>query len=530
MKKILAVIFSIIISILCSACGSSNPTIEGEWYHIDTGHLYKFQDGHILCEDNYWEIRKGHKTTGLYEITKNNSYKAYIKDIRGYELKNDIYIVNYNGTKALSTTPDTSGRIIFLKSKNEVNKILDEQKRVEAEALKNIVLLYETKPSFNNHRLNKPLMSKDFSENNNHTAFLENDQFDLPKKWKADVFKDILGVYFIPDKEEPPIFSLVFLNTDNKLNLSNYLNRKALADSILNYYQNDLYKNILESVEIINCYVPERKILKSATTHIDINETDYLYIGCRGKIDGKNYFGIIKVRPYGEGISAFNLFQYIDSKYDFTNDMEAIFSTLKSTKYQKHKSPTTISEKEISSSGSTSDLDISYTKDYIDGNNMYLKVYVKNNSSAMFKGDVHVFFYTADGKKRLGSDMIIIDKLMPGQTNWAKVKIDKYLGSPKIETEFTNPQFLDVSPISTEIDNELSKKTTNSVRLNFDVASWYKNIESIKVMTDRTCIVTSTSSKDNSTIASAVWSCGKDHGVKSVQVVDSEGNIKAVYP
>ena len=520
MKRILAVIFSILILTLCCACGTSKPTLEGEWYHIDTGYLYKFQDGRILCEDNYWEIRKGHKISGLYETHENNSYKAHIKDIKGYELLNNIYIVKFNDTFALSSTQNQSGELLFIKSKEEANKLRAEREKTQKLLLSKIELehklLYDTKPTFSKHRTINANISKDFNEATNDTLILNDIELSLPKKWETNIIDGIIGVSLTPYIETPPIFSLIFFNLDNDVNFLNLIHRKDLADSIIKYYKYDLYKNKIESLELLNCYAS--------------NKSDYLYIGCKGKIYSKEYFGLIKVRHLGNGLCAFNLFQYTDSKYDFTNDMESIFDTLKSTKFKSYKHSTTNSKEEISSSGSTSDLDISCTKDYIDGNNMYLKVYVKNNSSAMFKGDVHVFFYSADGKKRLGSDMIIIDKLMPGQTSWAKVKIDKYLGTPKIETEFTNPQFIDVSPISAEVDTELSKKTSNSVRLNFDIASWYKNIESIEVYTDRTCVVKSNSTKDNSTIASAVWSCGKDHGVKSVQVVDTEGNIKAVYP
>lgn len=72
-------------------------------------------------------------------------------------------------------------------------------------------------------------------------------------------------------------------------------------------------------------------------------------------------------------------------------------------------------------------------------------------------------------------------------------------------------------------------KTKNSVRLNFDIASWYKYIKSIKVYTDGTCEVIVTPSSDDTVIASSVWSCGHEYGVKSVKVIDQSGKMLAVF-
>ncbi len=454
MKKILAVIFSILILTLCCACSNSKPTFEGEWYLYSNGSKCLIDNNKITV---YTDNEKGITTT---YSKKDNFIEAYLTPFFSARKGTyKLYIVKYENTYVLSTKEDTTGRLLFFKDKKirdqYISNKLNQEEKIKIEKENNQLNYYR----------NVPLVTYDsliLGKHIDKTVALEAIVSDF--KYEYDFFK----------------FNCWFFSDINK-----------------NY----------EKMGPITIYPPLPSFKKNELVKLENGDKIKIVFNCTQKGD----YGSLKYQ-YAEIIQKGNLKDY-GITFD-NNEKESIKDDYKS----------------VSSSGSTSDLDISYTKDYIDGNNMYLKVYVKNNSFAMFKGDVHVFFYTADGKKRLGSDMIIIDKLMPGQTNWAKVKIDKYLGSPKIETEFTNPQFLDISPISTEIDNELSKKTTNSVRLNFDVASWYKNIKSIKVMTDRTCVVTSTSSKDNSTIASAVWSCGKDYGVKTVQVVDNEGNIKAVYP
>ena len=54
----------------------------------------------------------------------------------------------------------------------------------------------------------------------------------------------------------------------------------------------------------------------------------------------------------------------------------------------------------------------------------------------------------------------------------------------------------------------------------------------IVVYTDGNCVVTikNDSKEKGQFYASTVWSCGNDHGVETVQVIDADGNIKSVYP
>ena len=177
-------------------------------------------------------------------------------------------------------------------------------------------------------------------------------------------------------------------------------------------------------------------------------------------------------------------------------------------------------------------INVTFLKDYVDGDRLYLKVYVKNNSDKIFTGDIHVFFYSADGKERLGSDMIIVEELAPGRESWANVNIDKYDRTPKLELEFSNPTFTEVEVITSEIDAEATEKTKNSYSLNFEGVSWYNDITNIVVYEDGSCIVTikSGAKEDGQFYAATIWSCGNNHGVETVQVIDSNGVLQAVYP
>lgn len=175
-----------------------------------------------------------------------------------------------------------------------------------------------------------------------------------------------------------------------------------------------------------------------------------------------------------------------------------------------------------------SQIDVSYVVDKTEETNVVLKVYIKNNSQSIFTGTVHVFFYSSDGNKNLGSDAVIVEELMPGQESWSNVIIDKYEGMIKMENEFSDILFTDLELISGEVNSEISEKLSNSVKLNFEGTSWYDDIQSIQVYDGGICVVVSKSLDDNTVIANAILSCGTQYGISSVNVTDENGNILVI--
>ena len=177
----------------------------------------------------------------------------------------------------------------------------------------------------------------------------------------------------------------------------------------------------------------------------------------------------------------------------------------------------------------TSMIEVTFETDHIDGDALLLKVYVKNTSDRVFKGDIYVYFTNARGK-RLGSDTILVDELMPGRESWANVWIDVYTGVIEMSTYFSDVSFEELDDITAKIDNEATERTKSSFKLNFDTTSWYSDVKTITVYKNGQCIVVSTSTDNNAVIASAIWSCGREYGVKTVRVVDMSGKIQTIYP
>lgn len=176
------------------------------------------------------------------------------------------------------------------------------------------------------------------------------------------------------------------------------------------------------------------------------------------------------------------------------------------------------------------DIEISFEIDSVSDEKTTVKVCCNNNSNKVFTGDVGIYFYGTSVSDRLGNDMIIVEGLQPGQQSWSVIEIDKYTGNIKMDYEFPNGYtFTEVEKIEAEKDLDTTTAVENSVRLNFDVTSWYSEIQSITVYTDGVCEVISTSEDDNTVIASSVWSCGNDKGVYKVIVKDNLGNILAVF-
>ena len=177
----------------------------------------------------------------------------------------------------------------------------------------------------------------------------------------------------------------------------------------------------------------------------------------------------------------------------------------------------------------TSMIEVTFKADRIDGDALLLKVYVKNTSDRIFRGDVYLYFTNARGKY-LGSDTILVDELMPGRESWANVWIDVYTGVIEMAVSFSDASFEKIDDITAEVDDEATERTKNSFRLSFDTTSWYNDVKSITVYKDGQCVVVSTSTDNNAGIAATIWSCGKEYGVKSVRVVDTNGVIQTVYP
>lgn len=186
---------------------------------------------------------------------------------------------------------------------------------------------------------------------------------------------------------------------------------------------------------------------------------------------------------------------------------------------------------QTTSTADTSDIAVRFETDYIDGDRLHITAFTKNNSEEVFAGNVYVTFYSADGKDRLGSDTIIVDELLPGRESWADIIVDAYRGIPKMTVDFSEVSFTPIKEVVSEIDLDATEKTKSSYYWNFDGVSWYNDITDIAVYENGTCVVIL---KDNPKeggqfYASTIWSCGNDHGVDTVQVIDKDGTILSVY-
>lgn len=186
----------------------------------------------------------------------------------------------------------------------------------------------------------------------------------------------------------------------------------------------------------------------------------------------------------------------------------------------------------ISTTIDTSKIEVSFEPDSIDSDKLYLKVFITNHSDQIFTGDISVTFYGKDLKNRLGSDMILIDKLQPGRNSWANIAVDAYLGTPQMLVSFSDASFTPVESITSDIDEEATKKTFESFKWNFSDVSWFNDVIDISVYTDGNCTATiSPNAKETSQFyASAIWGCASNHDVTSIRIINQEGAILSVYP
>lgn len=377
---------------------------------------------------------------------------------------------------------------------------------------------------------NRPL-SNHFNSDTNMTVLLESYQFELPNNWLYAEDDEMNTMWFSPNQESP-LSALFLLNSEEKYDISMQPYQEALAEAIVDIYC-DAFTDV--SCNIENYYVPRKYFTLAGGEKIDVTGRNELHIECSGLMGEKNYEGKIIAFYIGDELISFYLFQFCDSAYDFSEDMESIVATIKKADLTKGPLPEeNTEENKLSNTGSTantSDIDVRFETDYIDGDRLHITVFTKNNTEETFSGSVYVTFYSADGKDRLGSDTIIVDELLPGRESWSDIVVDAYRGTPKMTVDFSEVSFIPVKEVTAEVDANATEKTKNSYYLNFDGVSWCNDITNIVVYTDGTCIVTvkKDTKESGQFYAATIWSCGNDYGVEEVQVVDPDGKFLAVY-
>ena len=371
------------------------------------------------------------------------------------------------------------------------------------------------------------IVTSDFNHETNQMVYFRGNQFEIPQNWEAIIAEEDDSVHFVVEQAQDILFAFSELNADAVYNISDNNDAVALANGFL-----ELYKLLFGDCEIIDVSVPKSYMELSSGKKLDVTGRYELHMKFKGIFEGDAYTGDVIAFYLKDRLHAFALFQLDTAKYDFYEDICAVKNTIKAAENNVETSKVEVDKKETQEKARLSDIQVSFQKDSIDGDRMNLKVYVENTSEKIFTGDVQVSFYSSDGKERLGSDMIIVEDLAPRRQSWSNVTIDKYDGAPKLELEFTNPIFKEVKTITTEIDNEVTEKTKNSYRLNFEGVSWYADITDITAYTDGNCIVKikNDAKEKGQFYASTIWSCGTDHGVKFVQIMDADGSLKAVYP
>lgn len=384
-----------------------------------------------------------------------------------------------------------------------------------------------TIPSTATEPYNKPL-SNHFNSDTNETFLFGQYQFDIPNNWICSEDDKMNAVWFSPNSE-PPISALFLIDSEEKYDLTMETYQKALAEKIINIYRDAF---IDASCNIKDYYVPRKYFTLASGEKVDVTGRKELHIECNGIMDGKNYEGKVIAFYIGNELVSFYLFQFYDAPYNYLEDMAAITATIKVADKDHINNTEEGSYGNLTDSdATTSDIKVRFVTDHIDGDRLHIKVFTKNNSDATFSGNVYVTFYSADGKDRLGSDTIIVDELLPGRESWADIIVDAYRGTPKMTVDFSEVSFASMKNVIAEVDSDATKETKSSYYWNFDGVSWYKDITDIVAYKNGTCVVVL---KDNPKeagqfYASTIWSCGNDHGVDTVQVVDAKGTIIAVY-
>lgn len=404
------------------------------------------------------------------------------------------------------------------KSSNSEEKISNKETEITVESTENTEKTAKIIPN-------------DFEHARNQMVVFNGYQFEIPHTWSYEIVEEDESVYFQAEHSDTFLFSFTKIKMSQVMDLSDDNEASRVAVALIDYF-----KTLIGNCELVDSIVP-KSYVEIDGEKMDITGGHELHIECKGEFKDLLYNGKIVAFYMGDELYTFNLFQLADSPYDYYEEMCLVQDTIKLAEIE-NDTETLISTENIENiddsdkQADLSEIEVTFTKDYVDGDRLHLKVYVNNNSDKIFTGDIHVFFYSGDGKDRLGSDMIIVEDLVPGRQSWSNVTIDKYDGTPKLELEFTNPTFEEVEEITAEIDTNATEKIKNSYKLNFEGVSWYADITDITVYTDGSCVVTiKNDSKENGQFyASTIWSCGNNHGVETVQVTDADGNIKSVYP
>lgn len=116
MKRYICFFVFVYLTILCG-CGNSSYNFDGEWYSGETADLYMFTEGNIFCEQHYFTMENGEKTSGGY--TAYDDYvDIFVTSLGEYsrEIK-PMYLIETEGTEALCSTADGTGEIYFYRDR-----------------------------------------------------------------------------------------------------------------------------------------------------------------------------------------------------------------------------------------------------------------------------------------------------------------------------------------------------------------------------------------------------------------------------
>lgn len=332
--------------------------------------------------------------------------------------------------------------------------------------------------------------------------------FEIPQAWSYELIDEKTAYINIPDQQNTTVIFTAYEGLD--------LNKDTVREQIINNYISN-FEGDFTSYSIIEDELTVNPV-EEYSLQISFYSDDLLQPIT--DIYSKSF-----MRGWSDNTYTITTIQTGGIR-DFSETVLCIEDTLKYWEGVQEESSKIETEEVISD---LSEIEVYFVEDSEKNDTLFLKVYIKNNSQQIFSGDIHVFFYSAS-KERLGMDMIIVEELKPGKESWANVSIDKYDGTIALETEFSNVVFEAIEDIVSEIDNDITEKIVNSVTINFDVTSWYNDILDIKVYESGTCVVISNSIDNNTVIANAVWTCGKEYGITDIQVVDVEGKILVAYP
>lgn len=156
-----------------------------------------------------------------------------------------------------------------------------------------------------------------------------------------------------------------------------------------------------------------------------------------------------------------------------------------------------------------------------------VKYYTKNISNQIISAKEYVTFFDQTGKHIVGSQLGYIEELNPGYEAWSSIYVDDDFSSLKYEVEYSDVTFKKALQDNLQVDVETTQKVQEEFRLNFEEATWYKTIKSLEVYTDGSCKLIADT--DNNGMASAVYFCCSQYGLKTVVVYNSAGTLVSSY-